>query len=402
MGRIVRVLLIDAGSLVLATLLLFAALSVMYSPGYVLRWALWQEADVGDAARFPARSIDAASEPFQFAMAADPAADAARVRSALEASPAVGGDAEAFLEATGTQALIVIKNDTVLYEGYFNGFERETIATSFSTAKSYVSALVGIAIQEGVIRDVDDPITDYLPELRERDPRFGAITIRHLLDMTSGLRYEETGLPWGDDALTYYFDDLHRLALERSEIVEAPGLHWHYNNYNPLLLGLILERTTGMSVADYLESRIWRRTGTEFDASWSLDKDDGYEKMESGLNARPIDFAKLGRLYLDGGTWDGEQIVPADWVKASVAIPPPGSTEYPSSFEREYGSVSHQLYWWRISLPDGDHAYSALGNQGQFIFIAPEQRLIVVRNGERYGIPSLDWFGTFVELADRL
>ena len=221
-------------------------------------------------------------------------------------------------EATGTQAFIVIQDDTILYERYVGAFWRDSVATSFSVAKSYLSALVGIAFEDGAIRSVDDPITRYLPELVERDARFGSITIRHLLDMTSGIHYEETGLPNGDDALTYYFDDLRALALERTTIDEPPGQRWHYTNYNPLLLGLILERTTGVRVADYLADRLWTRIGSEFEASWSLDHENGLEKLESGLNARPIDFAKFGRLYLNGGVWAGEQVVPSAWVEASI------------------------------------------------------------------------------------
>lgn len=223
------------------------------------------------------------------------------------------------MEGTATQAFIVIREDELLYEGYFGDFERDSIATSSSTSKSYLSALVGIAIGEGAIGSPDDPITDYLPELLARDERFRQITIQHLLDMASGIRYEENGFITGDDALTYYYDDLRALALERTEIDGPPGERWHYNNYHPLLLGLVLERSTGMPVADYLSERLWGRIGAEFPASWSLGSDDGFEKLESGINARPIDFAKLGSLYLNGGAWGGQQVVPPDWVSASTS-----------------------------------------------------------------------------------
>jgi CubicO group peptidase (beta-lactamase class C family) len=403
MPRLVRLALAIVGALVLLAAAAFAVLSVIYSPTYMTRWMLWQDADVFDYSRFPAREMSAASEPFTFERPSDPAAAAERVREALEASTSVAGEADAFLEETGTQAFIVVQDDTILYEGYFGGFERGSIATSFSVAKSFASALVGIAIEDGVIGSVDDPITDYVPELLERDARFGEITIRHLLDMSSGIRYVETGLPNGDDALTYYFDDLRALALERAEIEEPPGQRWHYVNYNPLLLGLILERTTGMPVADYLEERLWTRIGTEFPASWSLDSDDGFEKMESGINARPIDFAKLGRLYLDQGSWNGEQVVPAYWADLSTQSAGGEPTAYyPESMDQPYGTISHRMYWWHVVRPGGDDAYAALGNHGQFVFVAPADRLVIVRNGERYGIPSFDWFEVFTTLADNL
>jgi Beta-lactamase len=246
--RLRRVALLVLLGALLVLVVAFTTLSIAYSPVYVVRWAVWQEADVGDKIRFPSSPIVAADEPFMFGSPSDPARSAASVRTAIERAGVVS-DAEAFLQSTGTQALIVIRDDTILYEQYFGDFERDSIATSFSIAKSYLSALIGIAIDEGTIGGPDDPITDYLPELLERDARFGDISIRHLLNMSSGIHYVESPLPNGDDTLTYYFDDLRALALDHTTIDEPPGQHWQYVNYNPLLLGMILECATGEPVA---------------------------------------------------------------------------------------------------------------------------------------------------------
>ena len=401
--RVARLALWAVVALVMLAGVGLIVLSLIYSPTYVYRLVVWQDADAGDYARFPDRTMPPASRPFHFATPSDPEAAAASVTASLETSPSVGDDAEAFLEESGTQAFIVIRDDVVLYERYFNGFTQDSIATSFSVAKSFVSALVGIAIEDGSIESVDDPVTDYVPELLERDERFANITISHLLDMTSGIHYEEFPLPNGDDALTYYFDDLRALAIERTEIEDAPGERWHYVNYNPLLLGLVLERATGMPVADYLSDKLWAKIGTEWPASWSLDSEDGFEKMESGINAHPIDFAKLGRLYLEGGAWENEQVVPGDWVDESTR---PGAkasaAAYPSEFQEDFGTISHERYWWRIAAPDGSYAYCAAGNHGQFIFVSPEDQLIVVRNGERYGIELFEWLEVFSRLANDL
>jgi CubicO group peptidase (beta-lactamase class C family) len=326
------------------------------------------------------------------------------VRAGLEQDPLVGGDLEAFLTDSGTQAFIVIRDDTVLYERYFNGFRRESVTTSFSAAKSFVSTLVGIAIADGAITSLDDPITRYLPELAERDPRFDAITIRHLLGMSSGIRYLENGFVNGDDALTYYYPDLRELALRRTAIASPPGERWLYNNYNPLLLGLVLERATGVPVAQYLQTRLWEPIGAEYPASWSLDSDaSGFEKMESGINARAIDFAKLGRLYLDEGSVRGQQVLPAAWVHAATRMD--GSVDratwYPAWMEEPYGQVYHQLFWWGVARSDQTYAFAAQGNYGQEIFVDPEHRTIIVRNGERYGIEFDQWLGLFADYTAR-
>ncbi len=149
---------------------------------------------------------------------------------------------------------------------------------------------------------MDDPITKYIPELEDKDLRYSAITIGNLLSMATGLRYAEEGTPFRDDTKTYYNDNLRAVALT-AVIEEEPSKTFHYNNYNFLLLGIILERATGMPVTKHLEEKLWKPLGMEGPASWSLDSEaSGFEKMESGINARAIDFAKFGRLYLNNGT----------------------------------------------------------------------------------------------------
>jgi CubicO group peptidase (beta-lactamase class C family) len=348
------------------------------------RAVLWLDADVDDYRRFPSRRINAPSDPYLYE-------EAPVYPSGIpEDAELPGGytDLESFLRGTETTAFIVVKDDQLLYEHYFNGYDRDSTQTSFSVAKSFVSALVGIAVDEGII-GLDDPITDDLPELKERDARFERITIRHLISMSSGLRYEEEGTPWSDDTETYYAPDLRELALTDTEIVGTPGEQWHYNNFNPLLMGMILERATSQHVAAFMEERLWRPLGAEAGASWSLDSEEsGFEKMESGINARAIDFAKLGSLYLHEGMWNGTRIVADSWVRASTAV-----SDDPSP---EYG------YWWWTYRDDelGDY-YAARGNKGQFIVVIPERELVVVRHGTDFGGVE-DWVGAIAGIAQSL
>lgn len=402
--RMLHGVLALAATLVVAFVAAAVVLLAIYPPQYLVRLVAHRQSDVHDYLVFPDRPIAAATQPQPFRLPSDPEAAETEVRAGMERDPLVGDDLESFLTSSGTQAFIVIRDDTILYEHYFNGSHRDSILTSFSAAKSFVSTLVGIAIADGAITSLDDPITRYLPELAARDPRFDAITIRHLLSMSSGIRYEENGFVNGDDALTYYHPHLRQLALHETVIASPPGTTWLYNNYNPILLGLILERATGVPVARYLQTRLWEPIGAEYPASWSLDSDaSGFEKMESGINARAIDFAKLGRLYLDEGRVGKRQVLPAAWVHAATRIDESvdRATWYPKWMEEPYGHVYHQLFWWGASRGDRTYAYAAQGNHGQVVFVDPEHRTLIVRNGERYGIEFDQWLGLFMDYTAR-
>lgn len=373
--------------------LALAAAYIIYPPQFVNRMLRWGDADVLDYQKFPERILETSGDAFEFSLRLEED----RVRAQFEA---VGGmdDFDRFLEENRTQAFLVIQDDAILYEQYFNGTQRESIVTSFSTAKSFTSALIGIAIAEGHIQSVNDPITEYLPELKERDPAFAAITIRDLLMMSSGIRYSEPP----DNATTYYYPDLRSLALETTRIIDAPGNTFHYNNFHPLLLGLILERATGTTVAGYLEEKIWKQVGMEFSGSWSLDEH-GFEKMESGINARAIDFAKFGRLFLNQGDWDGTQVIPAAWVADSTQAD--ATLDYASYYYDDFvfadGRGFYKYMWWGMQRQGQQDDFSAIGNKGQFIYISPEKNLIILRYGETYGDygDAQGWVELFYDFA---
>ena len=382
-----------------------AAGAIVYSPEYVYRMLKSRESSVEDyLSGFPLSPLTAPAEPFVFSETETPGVRS-MVESAFDASDLAG-----FLDETDSQALIVIKDDTILYEGYASGFERASMATSFSVAKSVDSALVGIAVDEGFIGSVEDSITAYLPELLERDPDFGNITIEDLLLMASGLDYQE--FRWwlfnGDDPLTTYYPDQREIALDNVNIVDPPGQYFLYNKYHPQLLGMILERTTGMSVTEYTQTRLWDRIGMEYDGAWALDSErTGFEKMEAGLNARPIDFAKLGRLFLNEGNWEGEQVVSAQWVEESTSLD--STTHNADYYSHAWGPFvydegrGYYKYMWYGWLRDGQPAdFVAQGDHGQFIYVSPAHNVIIVRNGAEYGLSSRDWIERFYRLAGEL
>jgi CubicO group peptidase (beta-lactamase class C family) len=349
----------------------------------IARALVWRESDVGDQHRFPTRRIPAAAR-------------ASPLRAGFEADLVVSGegkDIDEFLRDTDTLAFLVVHEDRLVHERYLEGATRESLQTSFSAAKSFVSTLVGIAIDEGLIESIEDPVTDYLPELAARDRGFRQIKLRHLLTMSSGIRYREGGFPsLGDDTYTYYGVDLRDVALNRVRIDGPPGVAWQYNNFHPLLLGLVLERVTGTSVSDYMAKRLWQPLGAEADATWNLDSErSGFEKMESGLNARPVDYARFGLLFLHNGRWNGRQIVSADWVTAATSA----DTTPDSAYYHGY-----RYFWWMDVERPG--RFYALGKYGQYVYVAPDADTVVVRFGRDWGVTSSTWIATFREIADQL
>jgi CubicO group peptidase (beta-lactamase class C family) len=260
-------------------------------------------------------------------------------------------------------------------------------------AKSITSALIGIAIDEGRIGSVDDPIVDYLPELRDKG--LDGVTIRHLLLMSSGIRYisddEIVGLaelsPFSDDARSYSYPDLRSQALAVVSDGKQPGSEFNYNNYNPTLLGIILERTTHRPVAQYLQEKIWQPLGMEYPASWSLDSQaSGFEATLCCVNGAAIDFAKFGNLFLHNGNWNGTQVISEQWVKESTSpYPNPNdaiawrANTWFSDWPASGGYYKYQ--WWGKLKPDGNYDFMAMGHLGQQIYVSPQHRAVAVRFG---------------------
>lgn len=377
----------------------FVLLGALLSSGcttssYLGRWVHWRQSDIGDVERFPARAIERSGGVFRF----HERADSTEIVVEVERDGAVvRTSVEELAESTGTTALIIVRRDTLLFEGYFNGYDRMSVNTSFSVAKSITSLLIGVAVDEGLIESIDDPVTRYLPELADRDPRFHEVTVRHLLNMRSGIAFRDHDLPWGDKPKAYYDPHLRERVLTRLEVAHPPGTRWVYNSYNPILLGLVLERVSGSTVAEFTEERLWQPLGMEFDASWSVDGPDApMEKMESGLNARAIDFAKLARLVLRRGAWGDRQIISREWVAESTTAPQGCELE-----EFRPRRICYRRAWWLHPGQDNEaSAIGAWGHLGQYIYVFPEDQILIVRFGRKRG--DVSWPSAFRTLGDHL
>ncbi len=363
-------------------------------------WGLRSELSPSDAYKmFPYRTIETSPPPYEF-----PRATTATMPTEVEYKD---GDStrrvalDKLLESTGTHAFIVIKDGKLLDERYLNGYQRDSVCISRSVAKSFTSALVGIAIDEGYIKSVDDPIVNYLPELKARG--FDAITIRNLLTMGSGIRYTVAEWPWDEDALYFFYPNSREMLLNDTEIAEPPGQSFHYADFNVGLLTIILERTTHRSVSNYLQEKIWKPLGMEYPATWSLDSyEDGFELTHVALNARAIDFAKFGQLFLDGGKWNGRQIISDRWVRESTAPDP--NDRRPRETYPDWAAAGgyYKYFWWGNARTPDDYSYEAVGKWGQFIFVAPKANVVIVRTAAKLGLDLTQWPQVFQYIADAL
>lgn len=301
---------------------------------------------------------------------------------------AASGTLEALLQEHATRAFLVIHEDQLVYERYFGGVSVGTLLPGFSMSKTYAAALVGRAMSLGLLESLERPVTDYIPELAVQPP-YRQITLDQLLRMTSGIDFNEESLA---GAKLYYSTDL-RDQMYSYDVKWRPGSHYLYGSVNIQLLWDVLHRNLGgESVAHYFQRVLWQPLGAEQPASWSLDSDSsGIEKFFGGFNATARDHARLGLLFLHGGSLNGQEILPRAWVERALAPDPIAGWVHTTD-----GWVRRGAYQWFLTR-DG-RAYFAKGYNGQYVFVVPAHHAVFVRFGEGYA--DLDWPALFLRLAD--
>ena len=280
---------------------------------------------------------------------------------------------DSIFEELDTKAFLVFKSDTMIYERYWGEHNKEVVSNSFSVAKTLVSILVGVAIEDGHINSIDDPVSMYFSEFS--NSLNSNLTLRHLLSMSSGLDWDESGKnPFSDNAESYYGKDLKGLIM-RKKNKNIPGKIFRYQSGNTQLLAYVIESATGKDLTKYAEEKIWRKIGLEHDLFWSLDKEDGDEKAFCCIYATARDYAKLGLLLLNKGIHNNEQIIP-EWYYNEMVSPQNLMTLDGISNYR-YG-----LHIWTYLDPKGKVNYCR-GMRGQYIITIPKEKIVIVRLGAK-------------------
>lgn len=273
---------------------------------------------------------------------------------------------EALDKQSETTAYLIIKNDSIISENYFEGYKRDSISNIFSVSKSVTSLLLGIAIDEGIIESVNDPITKYIPELSEANNKFNKLTLEHLLNMRSGLKFDETYSSPFDEVSKLYYGKNQIKQIKKMKFEHEPGTVHNYQSVCTTLLGIAIERVTNKELGKYLEEKIWKPLQMENPATWSVDDNKRRNtKAFCCLNTTVIDLAKIARLYLNKGQFNGQQIVSKQWIEKSVI-----------------GNTNNDCYQYQWYSNECGEDFYALGILGQIVFVSPKEKIIIVRLGK--------------------
>jgi CubicO group peptidase (beta-lactamase class C family) len=349
--------------------------------------------ELKDLGKFKAATVQKSNQPFRFFNAGG---SSFPLKAYLDSN----------LENSLTYGFLVIRNDSILYEKYFDNLTSSNIFPSFSVAKSFVGTLAQIAHQEGKIKSLQDPVTQYLPWLLSSDKAWRQVTVQNLLDMRTGVKSDETYNSPFSDVIQLGFTRNLMGRLKKLKVV--PGSkEFVYKSVNTQLLGAIIESATGETLANYLQKKLWLPMGMESDAAWQTDAK-GRARAFCCLNATLRDFAKLGRLYLNNGNWNGNQILAAEWVQTILN---PDTMRVYQGYKNHWWSsrnikrfsdsaqavqfVGTQQANWYISrgARNGKVFFSAYNNLpavfaqgmlGQFVYINPGKKLIIVRMGHNW------------------
>ncbi len=278
------------------------------------------------------------------------------------------------LEKNESTSYLIIKNDSIVHEQYWDRSSTNTLSNSFSVAKSIVGILVGIASDQGLL-SIDDPVGKYIPKFNEGWN--SKLKIRHLLEMSSGLDWDESySSLFSKTTEAYYGSNLTAQVLHL-KVIREPGTKFEYMSCNTVLLGLIISKVSGKTISDFASEFLWKPIHASQPAYWSLDHNDGLEKAYCCFYSDARDFAKIGKLMLDSGIYNGHELLSKKYIKEMLTPNLiPDETGKPTTY---YG-----LQWWLMTYKEHPVFY-ARGILGQYIIVVPDEKLVIVRLGHKRG-----------------
>lgn len=284
----------------------------------------------------------------------------------------LSAEQEKIFSENSTAAYLVIKNDSIIFEKYWENYNEQSHTNSFSVAKTFTAFAIGVAIKEGKIKSVNDKVIDYLPELKGAFAN--EITIHHLLNMTAGINFDESyDHPLGFMAKVYYGKNIKELTYSYKSSL-TPGSMFYYQGGNTLLLSYIIEKVSNTPISKYFEEKIWKSIGAENMAFWSKDNV-GTVKSYCCFYSNARDFARIGKLMLDTGKWKGNEIIPKKFMLQAFQ-----PVNVPDASGKNVDYYGYQLW---MTTHKNKQIYFARGIKGQYVFVIPEDRLIVVRLGKK-------------------
>ena len=266
-----------------------------------------------------------------------------------------------------TKAFLVIKNDSIVFEKYFDGYSESSKSNSFSMTKSITVTLLGKAIMDGKIKSLDQPVGDFFDEYKTG---FGAeLTVGNLASMSSGMKWNEKYYSVINITSESYFSDDLRSVILNQKIIEKPGQKFRYSSGDTQLLGMIIEKATNTNLSDYLRNNFTNPMGFENEALWQLDSEEsGMEKAYCCFASNAKDFARFGKLYKNNGKWNNEILLDSAFInKATNPV---------------FDASPYYGYGWWLDTFEGKKIYTMNGHRGQFVVVFPEEDIIIVRLGD--------------------
>ena len=270
-------------------------------------------------------------------------------------------------EERKTKSFLVIKNDSIVFEKYFDDYKSSSLSNSFSVAKSIVTSMLFKAIMEGKIKGLDQPLSDYFEEYKEG--LASELTVGDLASMSSGMKWSEKYYSVINITSESYFTDDLRSVVLRQDIIDKPGQSFRYSSGDTQLLGMVIEKATGTTLTNYLSEKFWQPMGAENSALWQIDSaKSGMEKAYCCIASTARDFARFGKLFINKGKWNDEMILDPSYIDLSI------NPVFEDSPYYGYG-------WWLYNY-EGKKVFTMNGHLGQFVISFPDENIIIVRQGD--------------------